>query len=88
MLKTIAAKAAVCGAVLITGTAPVLAGEICLRSFDETVHVHGRFIGFEEGFYVVRVHGFDVQVEAGRVNCKGDDCVLFLSDAGMIHGVG
>ncbi len=52
-----------------------LAGEIVLKSSDETVVVSGQFAGFQRDVYVVIYKGYVLQVPAKDMTCQGDDCL-------------
>jgi phosphate transport system substrate-binding protein len=50
------------------------AGEVTLKSTDETINLRGEFVSFEEGAYTIRTALGDLRISAARVRCEGADC--------------
>ncbi len=57
-------------------------GTIILTSRDQTISIQGKFVGFENGFYIVDTGRMGImRIDAKRVNCAGAPCVLALDAA-------
>jgi phosphate transport system substrate-binding protein len=57
-------------------------GTIMLTSRDQTISIQGKFVGFENGFYIVATGRMGImRIDSKRVNCAGAPCVLALDAA-------